>query len=297
MKKTLHSIKRILTLLKNKEKRHAYDTLLNLILVIHGGRKAYLFETIELLPDHEKDVTMLLTLSKEIGLFVKKDPLNYEHAPRYWISREKLEKIPETDVEMGTLLGFKDPGAEYNGYKKKSLSLRIAEKKTDTIILVEVLLGDKEDAENQAHASDLIHRFDTIMKELELPYRFEFGFNQNDGTLKRVEELTMENMSYLKMHEHDYISDIWNEDIAIDHPIILLFKRCVNDSSLLHRFLPFYLYLYRVINKQILSKDELEIKKQKINKAFTKIIVKKISCNKTLKHTHRKISATKKHIK
>jgi len=271
-------VQSLVKMLENPDNEDLYNFLFNLLLVLHGGRKAYLFESSNFIQMSDKRKTDdLLKIAKDYGLFVQKDPVSLEDYPRYWIVKEKLNKIPLTDEDIGELLGMKDPGGDYFNYKKKRLTLYINESTKKANITTELVKGDKTDKENIDHAKNRVDTFNAIMIELGLPYRFSYIFEQDDGTLKRAKELKIKNMKYIQENVKEYVNDISNLVVIRDnhHPLMDLFEKCAKNDALLTAYLPVYMHIYRLFNNG-LHAGEVEASKriQKINKKFVDHIQK-----------------------
>ncbi len=281
-------IKQIRDMLQKKSNRELYSFLMNVLLVYYEARPAYLLETSEFVHLSDKyKANDLLDIIKDQGLFAKKDILSLEEYPRYWVTKKKMLSIPRSDKKIGEWLGMKDPGNDYYDYKKKRLSLSIIETTTDSNITTEILLGDKNDIENIEHAEQRIKRFNEQMIQHDLPYRFIYVFNQDDGTIKRLQELKSKNIKYMIENKQDYINDFYNALLKTEdtHPLIPLFEHCIKYPTVLNMYLPIYLYVYHVFNEDILKNDDFSSKMLKINEKFADQIKKQSmsSCK-----THRK---------
>jgi len=138
------------------------------------------------------------------------------------------------------------------------------------------LKGDKDDKENIDHAKNRIDAFNAIMIELDLPYRFSYLFEQDDGSLKRVKELKKKNMKYLQDNVKEYINDLYDTVVEREnhHPLINLFEKCVKNESLLTAYLPVYVYVYRIFNDELYVGEEPSLHIRKINKKFADHIQK-----------------------
>jgi hypothetical protein len=147
----------IIDMLKNHLYQDINDFLLNLLLVKYKARNAYLLESANFI-NSEYSVFDMLNLSKTIGFLITKDITSLPNYPRYWISIEKLNKVPETDEEIGTLLGMKNPGGDYYNYKNKRLYLYINEEKTGVNITTELVLVNINDIDNKQFAINKISK-------------------------------------------------------------------------------------------------------------------------------------------
>jgi hypothetical protein len=247
-------------------KTHAlYDFIFNLLLVKHNARQAYLFETSNFLTENVGDqehmsyISSFLRLISSIGLFYQLDPISFPDYPRYWVSKEKIKKIPINDEEIGQLLGFKDPGGDYFNFREKRLTLRIKEEITGSGILTEIL-SPHMISKVQEHAKEKVESFNKVinninhMYHLDMPYHFIYMIEQDDGTLKRLEELQKMNMKYLNDNKKDYMNDLENvldlqgEEVLM-HPIMDLFKKSLKDKKLFKKYLPLFEYIYELYNE------------------------------------------------
>lgn len=232
------------------------------LLVKFGGRKAFLLETTSYEPSL---VQKILALAKEIGLHVSKDRLGLKHAPRYLIYNEVI-RLPRTDEELGTLLGFKDPGGEYADGKQPRTTLLVAENESGAST-AELVQGSRSEIEKFAEKK--VNSFNQVMIKLGLPYRFEYGIQTDDGTLIRADKLEKLNMKYVRENKHKYIEDLWNELSGNDHPFILLFNHVIKNKNLLMKYLPFYTYFYRLINEDGIDNKTIV---KRLNKKFCEFL-------------------------
>jgi len=295
----MKKIQSLVKMLENLDNEDIYDFLFNLLLVLRDGRKAYLFESSNFMHmSGKKKIDDLLKIAKDCDLFVQKDPVSLDDYPRYWIVKEKLNKIPLTDKAIGKLLGMKDPGDDYFNYKEKRLTLYIKESTTGVNINTEILKGDKDDKENIDHAKNRIDAFNTIMIELDLPYRFSYIFNQDDGSLKRFKELKKKNMKYIQENVEEYVNDLYNIVVEKDtqHPLMYFFEKCAKNESLLTTYLPVYVYVYRIFNEELYVGEEPSLHIRKINKKFADHIQKQTR-RVCLKKGKAKVSKRKTHKK
>jgi hypothetical protein len=264
----------IIDMLKNHLYQDINDFLLNLLLVKYKARNAYLLESANFIKS-EYSVFDMLNLSKTIGFLITKDITSLPNYPRYWISIEKLNKVPETDEEIGTLLGMKNPGGDYYNYKNKRLYLYINEEKTGVNITTELVLGNINDIDNKQFAINKINDFNEIMTNLNLPYIFTYDFSEDDGTIIRHNELSIKNIEYIKNNYNNYINDFLNI-LSIhqetDHIIITLFNRCLDNNKLLDKYISIFLYVYQVINEEILEFEDYKSKLEYINNKFIDLI-------------------------
>jgi len=273
----MKKVQSLVKMLENPDNRDLYDFLFNLLLVLHDGRKAYLFESSNFTQMSDKrNIDDLLKIAKDYGLFVQQDTVSLDDYPRYWIVKEKLDKIPSTDKTIGKLLDMKDPGGDYSNYKDKRLTLYINESTKDVNITTEILKGDKEDKENIDHAKNRVDTFNGIMIDLDLPYRFSYLFEQDDGSLKRIKELKMKHMKYIQENMKYYANDLYNIVVEREnhHPLINLFEKCAKNESLLTVYLPVYVYVYRIFNGELFVGEEPSFHIRQINKKFVDHIQK-----------------------
>jgi hypothetical protein len=228
------------------------DFLLNLLLVKYQARKAYLFETSNYKEKNTKD---MLQIALDNGLSIKKDVISLPEFPRYWISKGDLYKIPETDEEIGVLLGMKDPGGEYYDYTHKRLSLDIYEHHTGSNITSELLQGDIRDINNIRYAIQKVESFNKVIDDLSClksKYHFIYELHQDDGSLKRLKELSKKNMKYIRDHKQDYLNDLYNAVSDDEYERIkTLFNESVNSNKLFNNYLPMFVEIYNSYNDEM----------------------------------------------
>lgn len=232
-------------LLQNDEMYPSHH-LLNLLLVKHGGRKAYLLETAEFENENEKEV---LELPKRMGLVIQKDVTSVPNFPRYWIVRERLKMVPKDDDEIGALLGFKDSGGDFGDSKHDRVELKIYSPMIgSSIVTVEMVQGGPKDPANLAHARGKVKAFNDVMKHLGLPYRFRHKFTQLDGSLTRLDKLRELDEVYIRKHIHDYVnmdlSDTVHDWPRLRDPV----RKWLRNKDMLRQHLPFFEYMYAVLH-------------------------------------------------
>jgi hypothetical protein len=274
--KNIKNVESIINMLKDYKYGRIHGDLLNLLLVKYGARKAFLLESSNFVGEEEY-VKEILNIASDIGLCKTRDIISLEDHPRYWITKEKLNNIPETDEDIGDLLGMKNPGGEFYDYTKKRLSLSIFEEKTGGVATTELLLGDMKDEDNQLFAKKKTRSFNKVMKNLNLPYKFVYNFDQNDGAIKRLEELERRNIDYIREHIREYTNDIDNCIIRRDNnPIIDLFKRSIfiyeNNQLLFNKYLPLFIYIYKLLIDEVGETSDFDTKMEDINSKFIDLI-------------------------
>ncbi len=265
----------VIKMLKSNKYADIRNVLFNLLLVHYGGRKAFLLESSNF-THSEHNIEEILKIISDTSLHVEKDITGLEDYPRYWVTKEKLDKVPKTDEEIGHLLGMKDPGGDFYDYRKKRLTLTINEEKTGADVTTELLKGDMKDIDNVMFAKNKADSFTTVMTQHHLPYTFVYTLEQDDGTVKRLKELKNENMDYMIEHIHEYKNDLANALLKVDntHPIITLFHRAVSkNKKLFHHYLPLFVYIYNVFNKD--ENIDFDKKQSNINKKFIDLIESK----------------------
>jgi hypothetical protein len=240
----------LIEILKNPSKTgEISEFLLNLLLVKYEARKAYLFETANYKQKNTKD---MLQIALDNGLSIQKDLLSLDEFSRYWISKGKLYKIPETDEEIGFLLGMKDPGGEYYDYKNKRLSLDIYEHNTGSNITSELLIGDIGDIDNIRYAIEKVELFNKVIDDLSLKshYHFVSEFHQDDGSIKRLRELSKKNMKYIREHKQDYLNDLYNALSDEEYERLkIIFIDSLNSNKLFNNYLPMFIDIYHSYNE------------------------------------------------
>lgn len=257
----------LIDMLLNDDEKHEsfmgkegkYDFILNLLLVKYDARKAYLFEAANFSiseENREKDISSFLKIISSLGLHYDLDPQSIDYPyPRYFVSKEKLKNVPDDDEQIGQLLGFKDPGGDFFNYRNKRISVRISEVISGVEIMVEILSPHRniDDIDVLEHAREKVNSFNRVMHYLKLPYHFKYEIQQQDGTIKRLEELKKMNLKYLNENSYYYIEyDLENALAADDepqkHPIVSIFKECLKDKNLLRKYLPLFEYMYDLFN-------------------------------------------------
>jgi hypothetical protein len=262
-------------MLRNREYARIHGSLFNLLLVLYGGRKAFLLETVNFIgTEYAQDI---LNIASDIGLYKTDDILSLEDHPRYWITKGKLDKIPETREEIGELLGMKNPGGEFYDYTKKRLILDIYEEMGGDIT-TELLSGDIEDEDNKLFAKNKTRSFNKVMKSLNLPYKFVYHLQQDDGSDKRLKELERRNIDYIRKNMNQYKSDIGNCINRYDdsNPIIDLFQRSIsiyeNNKELFNKFFPLFIYILKVLIDEVGESPDFESKIEDIHNKFIDLI-------------------------
>ena len=238
------------------------SSLFNLLLVKCGARKAYFF-------DNTNDVERtkkIIQLAKTIGLYVNKDPTTSEENPGYWIY-QTMNKLPTSSEETGKILGFLNPSSDdsdFGNFRIHRASLHILEKTTNSYITSEVVMDDIETV--REFAKQKVALFNQAMIEQQLPYRFKYEINIDDGTIQRMSELEQGHKEYLIKHRKEYINDFENIFDTSVHPLITLFKKMIHDKKLLIQYTPLFLYIYKMYNKWVILNDK------QLDKIYTKFI-------------------------
>lgn len=98
----------LLRSLKTETKRRSYrlEVIMNMILVYHHARTAYLFESgQDAISDRQEAITFVHELAEAVGLTVTPDPNGLPQAPRFLVT---YDVIPNriTEKQLGKLLGF-----------------------------------------------------------------------------------------------------------------------------------------------------------------------------------------------
>lgn len=244
------SLRNNLDYYKNSKDNYAFlDLALNLVLVYYGARDAYLFESSNI-KDNKDYKEKYLKYAEDLGFYILLDPQSIPNYPRYFITKFKIVNIPEDDESVGILLGMKDPGEDYFDYRKTRTIIHFVEINTDVHIVTEIVkTGD--DNKNIEYAKYKMEKFNKVMEDLNLPYRFRFDLEIIDGTYKREQELRLKNMNYVKKNKDEYINDLSNGLVKYpsdQHPLFILFDRCVNNKKMFNTYLPLFLEFYSLFN-------------------------------------------------
>lgn len=233
---------------KNKDNYIFLDFSLNLVLVYYGARDAYLFESSNIKSDKD-DTEKYLKCAEDLGFFILLDPQSMPDDPRYFITKFKIVNLPEDDESVGTLLGMKDPGEDYFDYRKTRTIIRFVEINTDVHIITEIVkTGDNKNIE---YAQYKIEKFNKVMEDLNLSYKFRFDLEITDGTYKREQELKFKNINYAKKNKEEYINDLSNGLVSYpsdQHPLFILFDRCLYNKKMFNVYLPLFLEFYSLFN-------------------------------------------------
>ena len=121
----------------------------------------------------------------------------------------------------------------------------------------EIVLEDMEDIVE--FAKQKVALFNEAMIERQLPYRFKYKIDVDDGTIQRMTELNNGNTEYIITHQKEYIDDLENIFNQSVHPFITLFKKIIHNKRLLVKYTPLFLMIYKQFNKwTILDNGQLE---------------------------------------
>lgn len=247
-------IEKLVKEINSQPNEFARHLLLQFLLVRSGARKAYFFDD----TGDAENVKKTIERARSFGLHVKKDPTTSDENPGYWIY-QRLDTLPKTDKEVGTVLGFLQPldGTSFGNFRNRRVSLHISEKTTKTHLTSEILVDDTKDMRDLARQK--VQRFDQHMIERDLPYRFKYEIDVEDGTLQRMEKLEQGDKEYLVKHRKHYLNDLENIFDKPIHPLITLFKQMIQDQPLRKKYTPLFLHIYKMFNKwMILTDKQLE---------------------------------------
>lgn len=248
-----------------------HEVPFQLLLVKYGARKLYLFGG----DFSDKQLETILNVASENGLhMIPVEDDDNRHI--YWIYTH-LDHLPNVDdeTEIGSLLGFMEPGGDYSNQqrhrKKLSISVIDANKSLVASITDEMIL-DADQKEIEEFAQQKIDTFDSVMIRLELPYRFVYTITQDHGTLRREQALRDEDMEFLLTNEQQYIRE-FNDFLDLFHPLSLLFSHVIHHPRAFRRYLPVFLYVYQIINQEILQDKRQGEQIEHINEYLVNLMV------------------------
>lgn len=254
-RKEKEDIATIVRVIETQFDKYDGDALFNLLLVRCVVRKAFFLDNTS---DVEK-TRMTNQLARDVGLHVKKDPTTSDDHPGYWIYKT-MNKLPTTSEETGIALGFLNPSSDDSGFgnfRIRRITLSILEKTKNSIVTSEIVLEDMEDIVE--FAKQKVALFNEAMIERQLPYRFKYKIDVDDGTIQRMTELNNGNTEYIITHQKEYIDDLENIFNQSVHPFITLFKKIIHNKRLLVKYTPLFLMIYKQFNKwTILDNGQLE---------------------------------------
>jgi len=252
-RKKPRSIDSLIHAIHHQLNEYGGDSLFNLLLVHYGARKAFFFDNTM---DAER-TKKTIELARSIGLHVKKDPTTSEENPGYWMYHT-MNRLPTTSEETGQALGFLHPASDdsnFGNFRIRRVSLHIMEKTTSSYITSEVVT--EEDIETiREFAKKKVAIFDQSMIDHQLPYRFKYEIDIDDGTIQRMKELQQGNTTYLLAHRKDYLNDLENIFDKSIHPLITLFKQMIHHPSIRKKYTPLFLYIYKMFNKWVVLSDD-----------------------------------------
>jgi hypothetical protein len=195
------------------------EYLLNMLFVYENKRSAFLIETANTNFNDEYwlPIDYLIKILQLHKTKIFSDP-NY---PRFLIykSINRINKIPETDIELGKILGMTYLNDDYCDYRLYRSVYRIYEINNKFELYVEVAIKNNDLVTK--NNIDKIKEFNTVIHKYKLPYRIACIKEYDHGTYRRYEELKNKNYKYMINHTNDYINDLlnWNNDIVIDNDI------------------------------------------------------------------------------
>lgn len=210
----------IQTFFNHYKNKPIMEYLLNILFVYENKRTSFLIETANsnFNDDYWLSINYLLKL-----LQLKKSKIfsvpNYQ---RYLIYKS-IDKIPETDMELGKILDITYLNDNYCDYRLNRCIYRIYEIYNNLDLYVEVAIDNNDlVTKNNIHK---IKNFNSIMHKYKLPYKIGCKKEYDHGTYKRSKELKNKNYKYLIDYRDEYINDLlnWKNDIVIETNITISF--------------------------------------------------------------------------
>lgn len=237
------------------------SVLLNLLLVLHDAREAFLLEEANL-----KTVKLekILALVRSSGLVTHLDPISVEGGtpPRHWVVKPGPFRVPRTDEEVGKRLGMRDPGSMYFDFTRPRTFLTIREKETGAEVTAEILLG-----EGGAYGRDKAKEFTEAMEQAGLPYRFKAIETHDDGTHLRARRLREGDRAYVFEHAGEYQNDLTNI-LPEHHVLVSIWKTMIREKRLLKKWLPVFDVFYRWFRPD----KDMGMVEEKVNRAIVRVI-------------------------
>lgn len=186
------------------------EYLLNILLVYENKRPAFLIET----ANSQFNTTYWLPINYLIKILKlnKSEIFSIPEYPRYLIYKS-IDKLPESDIELGYLLGMTYLNDNYSDFRLYRTIYKIYETYNNFELYVEIAL----DNHNLVIKNniDKLKEFNYIINKYKLPYRLACKKEYDHGTIKRYNELFNKNYNYVIKYKNEYINDIlnWNEEI------------------------------------------------------------------------------------
>jgi hypothetical protein len=189
------------------------EILLNVALVHHGARSAFLLETANFMAEvtPTECAKYARTVAKSLGLTVTKDSTGTDEFPRYFITKMPIALGKLTENEIADLLGFVCVGHRFDDETLERTAFTTRELRTGCSLTAEVCESEKVDMDAVV---EIYHRrvaqWNKVVKMYDPRLEITWSVEEITSKADRLERLMSGDIDYVMSNAGDFLTDLEN---------------------------------------------------------------------------------------
>jgi hypothetical protein len=247
------------TLIKKYKSTIYWEALVNVILVFHGARDAFLYESTNFKNDTDFIFLLVEKFNKYGGkLKIKSDEFKY---PRFFVYKENewvdkdIDKNPMNlynDPSIAGYLGFQCIGHDFSNYRVPRITIGYYIESSQIIAEVcEINKIPKSKIVKQSN--EKLKRFNNVLNKYGI--KMNVSINVDDGLEMRTKNLFENKKKYILKNKEDYKNDLANNYLNEDLEKSFTFKYLEDSKTDIDKNLLTVLkIIYKYINDGLFDK-------------------------------------------
>lgn len=201
---------------KARQYMYLYDFVIQLALLKHGVRRAYLLETSNIHTERPRELleqitSQLLSILAGHKLHVQKMPDSVPEYPRYLVSTEpiQLANVANMDSVLGQYLGF---SCQMCDTTTSDIGIHAVSMKSTPYANIITEICDMNNADANHSASNKWRRFveraNSILNQYNVTLIYEY--KESDSMQTRITNISLKQYPYVRNNMDEYINDLAN---------------------------------------------------------------------------------------
>ena len=189
------------------------EILLNVALVHHGARSAFLLETANFMGDlpPTECVKYVRMVARSLALVVTKDPTGTDEFPRYFVTKMPIALGRLADDEIADLLGFVCVGHRFDDETLERTAFSTRELFTGCSLTAEVCESGKVDRIEVAEIyRRRVAQWNKVVKMYDPRLEITLEVEEITSKAERLGRLMSGDLDYVMSNAGDFITDLEN---------------------------------------------------------------------------------------